>query len=193
MIQEIIVTTVNQDGDVHIAPMGVTQEKECIVIAPFKPSTTLQNLLNTKVAVVNRVTDVRIFAGCLTGRKDWPVEKAEIINGVRLSAALSHLELEFDHVEEDELRPKFFMKPVLEKTHAPFQGFNRAQSAVLEAAILISRLHMLPKEKIDQEIGYLTIAIDKTAGEHELIAWGWLMEKLDTFRKESEDLKDETA
>ena len=193
MIQEIIVTTINKDSDVHIAPMGVTEEKGCIVIAPFKPSITRRNLLETRVAVVNRVTDVRIFAGCLTGRKDWRVEKAEQVNGVRLAAALSHVELEFDHVEEDELRPKFFMKPLLEKTHAAFQGLNRAQAAVLEAAILVSRLPMLPEEKLGQEIEYLTIAIEKTAGEHELTAWGWLMEKIEIYRKESNTLRDKTA
>ena len=35
-------------------------------------------------------------------------------------------------------------------SHAPFQGFNRAQAAVIEAAILASRLHMLPREKIEE-------------------------------------------
>ena len=47
---------------------------------------------------------------------------------------------------------------------------------MLEAAILVSRLHMLPPEKIEQELGYLAIAIDKTAGEAEREAWEWLME-----------------
>ena len=58
----------------------------------------------------------------------------------------------------------------------PFLGLNRAQAAVLEAAILVSRLHMLPRAKVERELGYLAIAIDKTAGEAEREAWGWLME-----------------
>ena len=37
---------------------------------------------------------------------------------------------------------------------------------------------MLPVEKIQQEIAYLTIAIDKTAGSKELEAWGWLMARI---------------
>ncbi|MCG8378302.1 MAG: DUF447 family protein, partial [Proteobacteria bacterium] len=73
----------------------------------------------------------------------------------------------------------------------PFKGFNRAQAAVLEAAILVSRLDMLPDEKIDQEIKYLTIAIEKTAGKNEKIAWGWLMEKIKQFREQEQ--KDKTA
>ena len=53
---------------------------------------------------------------------------------------------------------------------------------MLEAAILVSRLHLLPWEKIDAEVKYLTIAIEKTAGPAEREAWGWLMEKINAHR-----------
>ena len=46
----------------------------------------------------------------------------------------------------------------------PSGGFNRAQAAVLEGAVLVSRLHLLPPEKIDGGMDYLQIAIDKTPG-----------------------------
>lgn len=188
MIQEVIVTTTNADGSTHIAPMGIREETGLIVISPFKPSATLENIQRNNNAVINRVDDVRIFAGCLTGRKDWPLIRTEKIVCNRLSAALSHLELELVRFEDDELRPRFFCKLIHEVNHAAFKGFNRAQSAVLELAILVSRLHMLPIEKIEQEIEYLTISIDKTAGDNEKIAWNWLMEKVDVFRlKEHED------
>lgn len=185
MIQEIIVTTTNEDGSTHIAPMGIREESGLIVIAPFKPSATLENIQRNKSAVINRVDDVRIFAGCLTGRKDWPLVPTEKIEAQRLAAALSHLELHLERIEDDELRPRFYCKQIVEINHRPFQGFNRAQSAVLEAAILVSRLHMLTKDKIEQEIEYLTIAIDKTAGENERVAWAWLMERIESYRQES--------
>lgn len=185
MIQEIIVTTTNEDGSTHIAPMGIREESDLIVIAPFKPSATLENIQRNKSAVINRVDDVRIFAGCLTGRKDWPLVPTEKIKEHRLDAALSHLELVLESFEDDELRPRFYCKQINEVSHKPFQGFNRAQSAVLEAAIIVSRLHMLTDEKIEQELEYLMIAIDKTAGENETIAWGWLMERIKSFRQES--------
>ena len=35
---------------------------------------------------------------------------------------------------------------------------------------------MLPREKIEAEIGYLEAAIEKTAGARETEAWVWLME-----------------
>lgn len=187
MIQEIIVTTQNEDGTTHIAPMGICEVKGLIIIAPFKPSATLENIQRNKVAVVNRIDDVRIFAGCLTGRKNWPLVSTDKISGKRLEAALSHLELELESIEDDELRPRFYLKAVIEVTHSAFKGFNRAQSAVLEAAILVSRLKMLSEEKIQQELEYLTIAIDKTAGEHEKIAWQWLMDKIENFQKEAKE------
>lgn len=189
MIREIIVTTQNEDGSTHIAPMGIREENGLIVIAPFKPSATLDNIQRKKTAVVNRIDDVCIFAGCLTGHKDWPLVATEKIDGQRLESALSHLELELESFQDDELRPYFYLKPVLEKTHSAFKGFNRAQSAVLEAAILVSRLHMLSEEKINNELEYLTIAIEKTAGENEKIAWGWLMDKISDFRQQTNESK----
>jgi len=42
--------------------------------------------------------------------------------------------------------------------------------------VLVSRLRMLPPGKIDTEMAYLQIAIDKTAGPAEHEAWGWLRE-----------------
>jgi uncharacterized protein len=184
MIREIIITTLNPDGQVHIAPMGIRQENDLIVIAPFKPSTTLENLKRTEQAVVNMTDDVRIFAGCLTGRFDWPTVSASKINGKRLQNALGHLELEVRHMEDDNLRPAYYCEIVYQEIHKPFLGLNRAKSAVLEAAILVSRLHMLPTEKIDSEIKYLEIAINKTAGEEEQQAWDWLMERITEFRKQ---------
>jgi hypothetical protein len=53
---------------------------------------------------------------------------------------------------------------------------NRAKAAVVEAAILVSRLGMLPRDKVEREIAYLEIAIGKTAGDDEREAWGWLLE-----------------
>jgi len=149
---------------------------------PFRPSTTLNNLLENKTAVINYCDDVRIFAGCLTGRRDWPLQAAKKINGQVLKAALAHTEVELVHIEEDALRPKLFCKAVHTVNHAPFRGFNRAQFSVLEAAILVSRLNMIPLAKIETELDYLRIGLEKTAGDRELEAWGWLMTVVDNYK-----------
>lgn len=182
MILETIVTTQNREGITHIAPMGIHVEDKNLIILPFKPSTTLNNFLETNVGVINFCDDVRVFAGCLTGRKAWPLKLAEKIAGQVLACALAHIEVEIERIEEDELRPKLFCKTVAMVNHKPFKGFNRAQFAVLEAAILISRLDRLPTEKIESEIAYLKIGLEKTAGEHELEAWGWIMEAIEKHK-----------
>lgn len=177
-IRETIITTVNRNGSVHIAPLGIIQENDGWVIAPFRPSVTLDNLSQVPFAVANYTDDARIFAGCLTGRKDWPTVPVEGFPVPRLQAALAHSVLEVMRVDEDAMRPRHFCRVVWEEMHAPFTGFNRAKAAVLEAAILVSRLHMLPREKIEAEIAYLTIAIEKTAGPDEKEAWDWLKQRV---------------
>ncbi|MEE8321731.1 MAG: DUF447 domain-containing protein [Gammaproteobacteria bacterium] len=184
MIYETIITTINEDGAPHFSPMGIYEQDGMLVIAPFRPSVTLENLQRTQSAVINMTDDVTIFAGCLTGRNDWPTVPAEHIKGQRLLNALSHIEVEVDHCDEDESRPGFFCSIKHKATHTPFMGFNRAQASVIEVAILVSRLRMLSQEKIESEIGYLQIAIDKTAGEKEKQAWAWLMEYIEQHKTE---------
>ena len=181
MIQETIVTTQNATGLTHIAPMCIHVDGDDFIILPFRPSTTLDNLLASKTAVLNYCDDVRVFAGCLTGRRDWPLTPAEKINGHSLQCALAHTEVELVRIEDDPTRPKLFCKALHTVNHAPFMGFNRAQYSVLEAAILISRLQRLPIEKIDAEIDYLRIGLEKTAGDKEWEAWGWLMDVIERY------------
>lgn len=186
MIQETIVTTLSVAGIAHIAPMGVHVEGEHLVILPFKPSVTLENIRGSGNAVINYCDDVRVFAGCLTGRREWPLRPAERLDGVYLADTLAHTELALERIEDDELRPKLICRAVHRVNHRPFQGFNRAQFAVLEAAILLSRLDRLPWEKIQSELDYLRIGLDKTAGEREREAWSWLMAAVDQHRSSRE-------
>ncbi|SDR47683.1 hypothetical protein SAMN05443245_6067 [Paraburkholderia fungorum] len=185
MIHETIVTTAACDGRPHIAPMGARFEDDLIILAPFRPSTTLDNIVASRAAVLNFTTDVRVFAGCVTHcATDWPTVAASHVTSVRLAQSLAHAELELDQFQDDAERPVLRMKCVHRENHAPFGGFNRAQAAVVEGAILVSRLFMLPADKVDREMAYLQIAIDKTAGEHERVAWNWLVAAVARHRAE---------
>ena len=181
---ETVVSTVSAAGVPHVAPMGVRYAGDTVVLMPFKPSTTHDNIIASGHAVLNVVVDTRVFAGCVTGRRDWPTAAAERIPGVRLQVALSHLELRLAERVDDPQRPRLRMARVHAVQHAPFVGFNRAQAAVLEGAVLVSRLQMLPAAKVDSEMAYLQIAIDKTAGPEEHEAWGWLTAAVARHRKE---------
>ena len=68
MIRETIVSTVDAAGRVHIAPLGIIADGDGWILAPFRPSTTLDNLRAVPFAVASHTDDVRVFAGCLTGR-----------------------------------------------------------------------------------------------------------------------------
>ncbi|MDR2219222.1 MAG: DUF447 family protein [Methylobacillus sp.] len=184
MIHETVITTLNPDSTAHIAPFGVRERDGHIIVAPFRPSASLDNMLRARCAVINFTDDVRIFAGALTGRCDWPVFPATRITGHVLAAALAHCELELIAIRDDDTRPELTFRVAHEVTHRPFRGFNRAQAAVLEAAVLVSRLHMLPPEKIAAETEYLKIAVEKTAGEREWQAWTWLMERIENHNAE---------
>ena len=180
MIRETIVTTVDAAGEVHIAPLGLIAAEDDWIIAPFRPSRTLDNLRAVPHAVASHVDDVRVFAGCLTGRRHWPT--AATSGPVpRLKAAIAHWELSVVSVEEHAERPRFRARLTNAASHAPFCGFNRAEAAVVDLAILASRLRMLPREKVADELKYLSIAVEKTAGPREEEAWGWLMEKVRAF------------
>jgi hypothetical protein len=177
MIRESIVVTVNALGEPHLAPLGLIAEGEAWILAPFHPSTTLDNLRQAPFAVANFTDDVRVFAGCLTGRRDWPLTAATLVAAPRLAATSSHIELVVVEVREHELRPRFVCRVAHHASHAPFQGFNRAQAAVIEGAVLVSRLHLLPRAEIEAELERLEIIVGKTAGPAEAEAWSWLKDK----------------
>jgi len=177
LIREAIVATVNPAREPHLAPLGLIAEGEFWILAPFHPSTTLENLRRSPFAVANLTDDVRIFAGCLTGRRDWPLTAATVVGAPRLAATLAHVELVVVEVREDELRPRFVCRVAHHASHAPFQGFNRAQAAVIEGAVLVSRLHLLPRAEVEAEMARLEIVVGKTAGAAESEAWGWLKDR----------------
>lgn len=179
MIREAVITTIDADGAAHITPLGYRLSNDYVLLAPFVPSRTLDNLRQRPAATLNFTDDVRIIAGALTGQRSWPTSPTSHIEGLRLSDSLAHWELAVDTVREHPARPEFLCRIVAEVNHRPFLGFNRAQAAVLELAILVSRLDWLPADKVQTERDYLQIAVNKTGGPNEHQAWAWLTAAID--------------
>lgn len=178
LILETIVTTLSAEGALHLVPFGLIREGDDYVLAPFRPSPTIHNLETSPFFVASAPCDVRVIAGVVTGRRDWPVVDCAKVPGKRLSACFGHAEFEVVDREDDATRPRYRGRIVHAESHRPFIGYNRAQGAVLEAAILSTRLHMLEPEKILTEMAYHAIAISKTAGPAEREAWGWIEDKV---------------
>ncbi|MBI5617256.1 MAG: DUF447 family protein [Gammaproteobacteria bacterium] len=174
MIREAVVATANPDGSTHLTPLGYRVSGEELLLAPFVPSRTLANLRERGFGALNFTDDVRVIAGCLTGRRDWPTTACRDVRCARLESALAHTEFDVARVDEDEQRPRFFCRRIRTENHRPFLGYNRAQAAVIEAAILVSRLDFLEPAVVRSELDRLLPAVEKTAGEHERLAWSWL-------------------
>ena len=187
MIHEVIVTTISNEGIVHIAPMGIRFIDKQVVISPFKPSTTLNNITENNIATINFIDDVRVFAGIVSRhKKDWELSARtdlEIVPNLTLTNTFYNVVV--NEYQEDDKRPNIICDIKNSAIIKPFLGFNRAQFSVIEAAVLLSRLGMISMEKIDREIEYLKIGIDKTAGPHELEAWGWIQDKILSYKKDS--------
>jgi hypothetical protein len=185
-ILEAIVSTPAPDGATHFAPLGFRREQGLIVLSPYAPSRTLDNLRRTGVAAISHTDDVRVFAGLLTGRRDWPGVACAHVPCARLAEALAHHELQVVRVDQAQPeRPRFFCRELAVRMHRPFPGHNRAQAAVIEACILVSRLHLLPLPEIERALVFLQPLVDKTAGEREREAWGWLLERIQAQRAQS--------
>tara|TARA_B100000029_G_scaffold281247_1_gene275373 strand:+ start:10321 stop:10869 length:549 start_codon:yes stop_codon:yes gene_type:complete len=175
MIRESIVITTDLNNKSHIAPMGVIFKKKKLFIAPYVPSKTYDNLIENPYAVINFTDDVNIFVDALLKKKKLKIKKTKKIKSYHLVNTLSYLEIKVENFFKSKLRPRFQCKILKETNLNAFKGFNRAQLSIIEAAILVSRINILPLTKIKKEINYLQIAVDKTAGINEKKAWNKLI------------------
>jgi uncharacterized protein len=167
VIIETIVTTVDPKGSINFAPMGVEWGDEIIVLKPFLETTTFRNLSATGVAVVNLTDDAMLFAQGAISSPQFPSTPAVVVKGVVLDAACSWREIRVSTIDATPPRSRIEAQVVHRGVKREFIGFNRARHAVLEAAILATRTHLLPPEQIREEFARLQIIVDKTAGPRE--------------------------
>jgi uncharacterized protein len=172
VILETIVTSRDAGGSINFAPMGVEWGDDIIVLKPFLETSTFRNVSATRQAVVNLTDDAMLFAQGAISSPQFPWVPASAVQGVVLEAACSWRELEVLTIDATPPRSRIEGRVVHRGVAREFLGFNRARHAVLEAAILATRTHLLPAEQIREEFARLQIIVDKTAGprEHEAMA-----------------------
>lgn len=176
MIIESILTSMSADGAINFAPMGVEWGETTIVLKPFLETTTFRNLSATRTAVVNLTDDAMLFAQGAIGKPQFPWVPAAVVRGAVLEAATSWRELEVVAIDDTPPRSRIETRVVHRGSRRDFLGFNRARHAVLEAAILATRTHLLPAEQIREEYARLQVIVDKTAGPREQDAMALLTE-----------------
>ena len=171
MIIETIICTKNSQGIVNFAPFGIKKNKNYILISPYIPSTTLNNLKETGNASVNYTDDATFFVNCILGKKNFEKIKCSKINSYFLKDALAHDEVVVESIEENKVRPIFKCKIIFKEEHKRFEGYNRARNSLIEACILASRVKILKKKQILKELEGLKNSVEKTAGIKERKSW----------------------
>ncbi|MDQ7029093.1 MAG: DUF447 family protein [Ardenticatenia bacterium] len=176
MIIESLVTTLDAQGQINCAPMGVEWGEEHIVIKPYQDTTTYRNLVVTRAAVVNLTDNVWLFAQSAISHPVFPTRPALAVRGAVLQDVCSWREVVVEEIDAQQERARITTRVVHRGFSREFLGFNRARHAVLEAAILATRTRFFPTEHILNEFKRLQVLVDKTGGAQEHKAMALLTE-----------------
>jgi hypothetical protein len=114
----------------------------------------------------------RVVAGCL--EEPPPSLPANAVAGRILRDACHAWELAVDAIDDSRERLEISARVVAEHVIRPFLGFNRAAHAVVEAAILVTRVHLLGRDETRRRIEDLRVLVDKTGGPREQEAFALL-------------------
>jgi hypothetical protein len=178
VIVEGIMTTVDSAGQLNVAPMGpiVEGDYDSLLLRPFQTSRTFSNLHSTRCGVFHIVDTVDVIAAAAIGQlsKLPPHEPAQIVNGCVLTDCCRWLELQVEDINATEDRSEISTTIVHRGSRRPFFGFNRARHAVIEAAILATRIHLLERSDIQRQFATLRAAVVKTGGKAETEAFDLL-------------------
>jgi hypothetical protein len=184
VILEGLVTTLNADRTVNLAPMGpqVDDSMHTLVLKPYRTSSTYQNLKRTGAAVFHVTDDVELIAHAAVGTVDPlpAMRRVENFDGRILSDACRWYALAVRALDDRQDRTTIECEVVDSGRHRDFFGFNRAKHAVLEAAILATRTQFLAAEEVLAELDRLRPAVDKTGGEAERRAFEFLVKFVQT-------------
>lgn len=177
LILEGIVTTQNENGSVNISPMGpiVDASVSQFIFRPYRTSTTYQNLKRNGNGVFHITDDVLLFAQAALGQPD----PLPTLNVLVLTDACRWYKFNIDNLDDSQERTHITAHTVDQGRNRDFLGFNRAKHAVLEAAILATRVHLLPAADILAELKRLESPIEKTASSAELQAFDFLRHEID--------------
>ena len=184
MILEAIVTTLNMDQSVNVSPMGprVDSSMKEFTLRPYESSTTCQNLQRTREGVLHVTDDVELLARAAINQLDPLPEMvaATAVAGSILVEACRWYAFEVVSLDDQSERVTMECQVVDTGRQREFFGFNRAKHAVLEAAILATRIQFLPPNLILSQLEQLAVIVGKTAGSQEQRAFDVVQDYVDS-------------
>jgi hypothetical protein len=177
VILEGLVTTLGPDDALNVAPMGPRFEGDWsrFVLRPYRSSTTYRNLKDRGEGVLHVTDDVLLLARAAIGPvPDAPTRQAAAVRGRILLTAARYYEFRVTEVDDREERATIRVETVASGRLGDLFGLNRAKHAVVEAAILATRIAFLPSEAIREDLTRLAPLVEKTGGTTEREAFGLL-------------------
>lgn len=177
MIIEAILSTLDTENRPNFAPMGVVWGEETISVRPFRQTQTYRNLLATGYGVVNLTDDVLAFVQTALYSAVLPHFPATVVPGVVFQGACSWRELAVETgLPGSPDRAEVRCRVVGKGWQRDFLGFCRARNAVIEAAILATRLHLYDPATVSEALTHYQEIVDKTGDEVERVALGHVRE-----------------
>lgn len=180
LILEGLVTSLNADGSPNLSPMGPRTDRDItrLVLRPYQSSQTYQNLKRHGEGIFHITDDVELIARAAIGQLSVlpPLVSASSVRGFIVSDACRWFAFRVRELDDRAERTTIHCDVVDRGTLRDFLGFNRAKHAVLEAAILATRVGILPAEQIRGEMQRLASPVEKTAGGEERRAFALLTE-----------------
>ncbi|TWT66288.1 hypothetical protein Pla123a_46820 [Posidoniimonas polymericola] len=175
LLLECLVTTLDQDGAVHLAPMGpiVDARFERLLLRPYAPSRTLENLEWTGCGVLHITDDAALLARCAIGVLQAPpaTHPTPDGRGAVLADACRWRQFEVEAFDAAPQPARVVGRLTSGATLRDFVGFNRAKHALIEAAILATRLDFLPHDEVLPQFTALESPVIKTGSHYELAAF----------------------
>jgi len=167
MIVETIFSTLDDAGQPDFAPMGVVWGSEFLTVRPYRSTQTCRNLLANGYGVANLTDDVLAFVRCGLYQEVLPHFPAKVAPGVVFQGTCSWREIEVISRGGSEDRAELLCRILYTGRQKDFLGFCRAGSAVIEAAILATRLAYRDRKTIAANLGHYGEIVDKTGDETE--------------------------
>ncbi len=167
MIIETLCATLDRDGRPNFAPMGVVWGEDQMLVKPFRATRTYANLVATGYAVASVTDDALAFVESALDHVELPHFPATSVPGVVFAGACYWRELALVSAGGGEARAEVCCTVVGRGWQRDFLGFNRARTAVIEAAILATRVHLLGREAVLQALIPYQIIVAKTGDEVE--------------------------
>jgi len=171
MIIECIFSTLNSAGEPNFAPMGILWGNQEVIVRPFRQTNTYRNLLASGYGVASMTDNVRAYVRTSLYKETLPHFPARAIPGVVYQDACFWIELQVATVGGDEKRADIRCSVVEKGRTRDFLGFCRARNAIIEAAILATRLNMYKPEWIWENLSKYEEIVEKTGDEAENIAF----------------------